>query len=155
MRTLSLGAGGGCFGCCCCCLLPLGVPPPSRTHTESARGPLDCTCWGPLVWISCCSSCDGSFWEALTSLLVRLMTAEVNWSSEVGVHERLQGRSGGPAPFTPAAEDMGPSPFRGTMRWGSSPGMVVHSILPDGAVPYRGYNQYRNATPKTHITFVI
>jgi hypothetical protein len=143
MRTLSLGAGGGCFDCCC--LLLLGGPPPSRTHTES-RGPLGCTCWGPLVWISCCSSCDDSFWEAFTSLLVRLMTADVYWSSVVGVHERLQGRSGGPAPFTPAVEDMGPPPFRGSMRWGGSPGMVVHSVLPEGAVPYRGYNQYRNTS---------
>lgn len=156
MRTLSLGVGGGCFCCCCCCcLLLLGVPPPSRTHTESPRGPLEYTCWGPLVWISCCSSWDGSFWVAFTSLLVRLMIAEVYWSSVVGVHERLQGRSGGPAPFMPAVDDMGPAPFRGSMCLGGSPGMAIHSTLPEDAVPYKGHNQYRNATLKAHITCVI
>jgi hypothetical protein len=55
----------------------------------------------------------------------------------------------------PPVEDMGPPPFWGSKHCRGSPGMAVHSILPEGVVLYRGYNQYRTATPKTGIIFVI
>ena len=159
MRTLLLEVAGGAFGCCCRCLMLLGVPPPSRTHIESSWCPLDRTCWGPLACISCCRSWDCSFWETFTSLLVRFVPAEVYCSSVVGVHERLQGRSGGPALpwrlfFMPAVGDRRPSPFWDSKHCRGNPGTAVHSILPV-CFAYRGKNEYWNATPKTGIVSVI